>query len=120
MLQYRRRLPHYLPNGKYIFLTWRLAGSNTAVRAFIRYPSPGHAFVAGDRLLDRASTGPLWLKDPRIADLVATTIRAGETEKHFYDLISWVIMPNHVHMLILPKVKLATITRWLKGSTARW
>ena len=28
-------------------------------------------------------------------------------------------MPNHVHLLILPKVALPEITRWLKGSTAR-
>ena len=28
-------------------------------------------------------------------------------------------MPNHVHLLILPKVPLPEITRWLKGSTAR-
>ena len=28
-------------------------------------------------------------------------------------------MPNHVHLLILPKVAVSGITRWLKGSTAR-
>ncbi len=28
-------------------------------------------------------------------------------------------MPNHVHVLLEPKVPLALITRWLKGSTAR-
>jgi REP element-mobilizing transposase RayT len=28
-------------------------------------------------------------------------------------------MPNHVHLLILPKVPVHKITRWLKGSTAR-
>src|ERR1039457_6828064 len=28
-------------------------------------------------------------------------------------------MPNHVHLLILPKVAVPEITRWLKGSTAR-
>jgi REP element-mobilizing transposase RayT len=28
-------------------------------------------------------------------------------------------MPNHVHLLILPKEPLPIITRWLKGSTAR-
>src|ERR1700675_2928488 len=30
-----------------------------------------------------------------------------------------VIMPNHVHVLLLPKISLPVITRWLKGSTAR-
>jgi hypothetical protein len=28
-------------------------------------------------------------------------------------------MPNHVHLLILPTVAVATLMRWLKGSTAR-
>jgi putative transposase len=28
-------------------------------------------------------------------------------------------MPNHVHLLILPRAGVAEITRWLKGSTAR-
>ena len=28
-------------------------------------------------------------------------------------------MPNHVHLLILPKIEVAKIMRWLKGSTAR-
>lgn len=28
-------------------------------------------------------------------------------------------MPNHVHLLILPKIAAPKIMRWLKGSTAR-
>ena len=32
---------------------------------------------------------------------------------------AWVVMPNHVHLLILPKVPVAVLMRWLKGSTAR-
>ena len=28
-------------------------------------------------------------------------------------------MPNHVHVLILPRVALAQITHWIKGRTAR-
>ena len=43
----------------------------------------------------------------------------GERERYFYDLRAWVIMPNHVHVLLEPKVPLSIITRWLKGSTAR-
>jgi REP element-mobilizing transposase RayT len=36
-----------------------------------------------------------------------------------YELRAWVIMPNHVHLVLRPKVPLAVITRWLKGSAAR-
>jgi putative transposase len=28
-------------------------------------------------------------------------------------------MSNHVHIVILPKIQVPVITRWLKGSTAR-
>jgi putative transposase len=43
----------------------------------------------------------------------------GAAERNFYNLEAWVIMPNHVHMLIQPKVPVAILMRWLKGSTAR-
>jgi type I restriction enzyme R subunit/putative DNA methylase len=102
-----------------LFLTWRLWGSLPNKPDFIAFPSPGHAFVAHDRLLDNAATGPRWLQASAIADLVADTIMIGETERQFYQLYAWVVMPNHVHMLILPLVDTARITRWLKGSTAR-
>jgi len=50
---------------------------------------------------------------------VAHAILVGEVERNFYELISWVVMPNHVHLLILPKVSVSVLMRWLKGSTAR-
>jgi REP element-mobilizing transposase RayT len=46
-------------------------------------------------------------------------IRTGESEKQFYELQAWAVMPNHVHLLILPRVALPQITHWLKGRTAR-
>jgi putative transposase len=49
---------------------------------------------------------------------VVEAIRAGESRK-FYELSAWVVMPNHVHLLILPEVALPQITRWIKGRTAR-
>jgi hypothetical protein len=77
MSEYHRRLPHYLPDGKYIFVTWRLAGSLPAVRQWVRYPTPGHAFAAQDRALDHGCLGPVWLKDGRIAGVVTDAIKAG-------------------------------------------
>jgi REP element-mobilizing transposase RayT len=119
MLEYRRRLPHFQPDDVYVFLTWRLCGSLPANRQRATYPTAGHAFVATDRALDCHRSGPLWLKDPRIAALVVKAIRIGESDKLFYELCAWVVMPNHVHLLIQPKADLPVITRWLKGSTAR-
>lgn len=120
MPEYRRRMPHYQPDGAIYFLTWRLHGSLPAVAGILKSdPRPGHRFVLEDRELDRARFGPRWLQDTRIADFVAYAIKAGESERGFYTLHAWVVMPNHVHILITPKVPLTSITRWLKGSTAR-
>jgi putative transposase len=133
MPEYQRRLPHFHRDDAYLFLTWRLWGSlprkqvstphvtcqaKPAVTPTL-YPTPGHAFVAADRILDRDRFGPLWLSRSRIARLVMETIVAGESERGFYELTAWAIMPNHVHLLILPRIAVAKIMRWLKGSTAR-
>ena len=119
MSEYRRRLPHFQPTDRYLFLTWRLWGSLPNKPDFAVFPTPGHAFVAHDRMLDRHPSGPRWLQDPAIADLVARAILRGDSGRHFYHLCAWVVMPNHVHLLILPRVPTPEITRWLKGSTAR-
>jgi REP element-mobilizing transposase RayT len=117
--EYRRRLPHIFPADAHVFLTWRLAGSIPAAHTCERRLTPGQKFVAEDRALDRSCQGTLWLRDPRIAAIVADAIHMGAEERGFYELVAWVIMANHVHLLILPKVPVCQITRWLKGSTAR-
>src|SRR5271167_2249712 len=94
MPEYRRRLPHYHPDGAHLFLTWRLWGSLPAKPDSTLYATPGHAFAAQDRVLGRRASGPLWLKDPQIAELVSNSILVGDCERHFYDLIAWVVMPN--------------------------
>jgi REP element-mobilizing transposase RayT len=45
-------------------------------------------------------------------------IRAGAS-RNLYELQAWVVMPNHVHLLILPHVPMPQVTHWIKGSTAR-
>jgi REP element-mobilizing transposase RayT len=59
----------------------------------------------------------LWLADPRIAQVVQENIISGAID--LYDLAAWVIMANHVHIVILPKVPTARILRLVKGATAR-
>jgi len=119
MPEYRRRLPHYHPDDAYLFLTWRLFGSLPAKADSLLYATPGQAFAAQDRVLGRRASGPLWLKDPQVADLVSNTILVGDCERRFYSLVAGVVMPNHVHLLILPWVATPVLMRWLKGSTAR-
>src|SRR5436309_6994426 len=46
------------------------------------------------------------------------TIRRGVELGH-YDLLAYVVMPNHVHMLVLPKISPSKFMKSLKGFTAR-
>ena len=117
MAEYRRRLPHFHPDGEYLFVTWRLHGTLPLTKPNIVYPTAGHVFAAEDRALAHGC-GPLWLSDNRVAGHVAEAIRAGESGK-LYELSAWVVMPNHVHLLILPHKPLPRITHWVKGTTAR-
>jgi REP element-mobilizing transposase RayT len=116
----RRHLPHLFATGRPIFLTWRLHGSLPANRAFpAKTVSSGQAFVVVDRLLDEARTGPFYLRQPEIADMVVEAIQYSAERLGHYDLHAFVVMANHVHILITPHVPLPTLTRSLKGVTAR-
>ncbi|MGO9260090.1 MAG: REP-associated tyrosine transposase [Bryobacteraceae bacterium] len=123
---YRRKLPHWHPEiaeATFLFVTWRLAGSMPQCKP----PQPpraapisdGRAFLALDREADKAVLGPVWLRDARVAQVVADALLYGESGRQFYEIEAWVIMPNHVHVLLRPSTSLSEITRWLKGSTAR-
>jgi putative transposase len=70
----------------------------------------GKAFVAMDRILDTARTGPLFLGRPDMADLVVAALKDGDRCFRRYQLQSYVVMPNHVHALLTPQV---AATRWL-------
>jgi len=48
------------------------------------------------------SHGRRWLSDARVARQVVDAIRTGESRKR-YELHAWVVMPNHVHMLLLER-----------------
>ena len=74
MPEYRRRLPHFQPEDAYLFLTWRLWGSLPKMVELVLHRTEGQAFVAQDRALDRRCSGPLWLRQPRIAALVPVSV----------------------------------------------
>ena len=120
MGEYERRLPHWDAVGHPVFVTFRLHGSLPVKRVFPpeRQTNAGKAFVAMDRLLDRATSGPLFLGIPEIACMVARAIRAGERQSHRYELHAYVVMPNHVHMLVTPLVNSTCWLGPLKGFTS--
>jgi len=100
-----------------LFVTWRLEGSLPVPVPEVIYATPGHRFAAEDRALAHGR-GPRWLEDTRVAGKLAEILQAGERE-NMYELCAWVIMPNHVHILILPISDPRKITHIIKGRSAR-
>lgn len=140
MTFYRRHLPHWQPPGRALFVTWRLYGSlplellkrlrrdrrhdreqqgTKQVLWRQRMRREAKRFRLVDRLLDRGDCGPLWLRDPRVARSVVETLGFCERELQLYALHAYVVMANHIHVLLTPKAPLATITRTIKTFTAR-
>jgi REP element-mobilizing transposase RayT len=118
--QHHRRLPHIYPEGKPLFITWHLHGS----LPHSSYPPPGklnagQAFVWIDRHLDAARSGPLYLKQEPIAQLVIASIRYNAEQLQQYELHAFVVMANHVHLLVLPRVNPSRFLQSVKGYTAR-
>ena len=120
MTLYRRRLPHIYETEQSIFLTWRLHDSLPSNRAFPKDAlSSGQAFVAMDRLLDEACGGQFYLRQPAIADMIVEAIHYNADILGHYLLQAFVVMPNHVHLLIAPALPLPKLTKSLKGITAK-
>lgn len=79
---------------------------------------PGKQFLEADRRLDAAATGPRWLSDPEIAGYVVDSLIRGAELGHYF-LRAYVVMPNHVHVLLDPLAPLRRITGGIKGVSAR-
>jgi putative transposase len=108
---YERRLPHWDLVGEPLFVTFRLCGSLPANRVFPPETlTSGRAFVAMDRLLDHARSGPLYLRQPEIAQMVVQALSDSEVRFRRYDLHAYIVMANHVHLLVTPHV---TLRDWL-------
>lgn len=137
---YRRNLPHWQPEGAALFITRRLYGSlprlikargarvqqlhssGTGIPACAPLDSnslAGTNFSEFDSALEKVNTGPFWLNDPRIAQVVVETIQKGETPLGYFVIYAFAVMPNHVHILIHPHVSLARTTKGIKGASVR-
>ena len=120
---YHRNLPHIQPPGATFFVTFNLAGSLPRrimqqwkaeklrilkLQSDDRLASVEHKifeqkrqwFRKFEKTLDNAQSGPVWLKDDRIAKEVAESLHY-RNEK-VYRLDAYCIMANHVHVVFTP------------------
>jgi len=118
---YRRHLPHWQKADSALFITWRLYGSlpQRTIVGSVKESDFGKRFLLLDHELDRAASGPVWLKDYRLAKVVVDALHHGAAHLQLYRLSAYVVMSNHVHILIWPKTPLYRITKSIKGYTAR-
>ncbi len=63
--------------------------------------------------------GACWLKQPAVAEMVANAVRFFEGTR--YHLHAWVVMPNHVHVVVrpTPSYSLSSIEHSWKSFTAK-
>jgi len=115
---YKRNLPHWQEPGAEYFVTFRLAGSlpkkviqqlkesrDTFKKNFshkVDYQSESRKFEAllfkkYESLLDGQGTGPNWLSNKNIADIVKEALHFRDNKE--YDLYAFCIMSNHVHLV---------------------
>jgi putative transposase len=79
----------------------------------------GQRFLLIDRQLDSAALGPMFLKDPLVAAAVEETLFLASTKWELFDLFAWVVMSNHVHVLLQPHKPLQEVTRAVKNTSGR-
>ena len=116
LIFYERHLPHWLPPGEDIFLTFRLADSlpqemlgrlqdeaQLVQRSLDLDPAQLYVerkmyFGRFDDLLASSGHGPTWLRQPQIAAIVKQSLH--HFDGSHYQLLAYCLMPNHVHLLV--------------------
>ncbi len=145
---YRRNLPHIQPRGATFLVNFRLAGSlpeevlvqlrseaeqlekmlqqikDPHERLLVRDKEQRRLFGKWDDALHKSQTGPFWLKEDKVASIVATSIRYHDG--NWFDLLAYCIMPNHGHVVLAPYQKssdadygLTQITHNIKRNSAK-
>ena len=121
--EYRRNLPHLQPEGAKFFITFRLKDSipisvleqwskekeglylelnhlEGSDRQDEFYKAQKKQFGQLDRYLDKAESGPTWLKNPEVAQILWDSLH--HRDGKIYQLDVFTIMSNHVHFVFEP------------------
>ena len=126
-----RHLPHFEQDGKIQFVTFRLNDSLPATyletlrveRELLRSLPPEELMRGADQYIAKIDYwlaqghGECLLKYDRIQQLVDECLHTYDGD--LYLLYDYVIMPNHVHLLILPNESMKKIIGFIKRFTAR-
>ncbi len=117
---HRGYLPHFETHARAQFVTFRLVDSlpRAVAESLPRDDDPLARAIESERHLDRGY-GACWLREPAVASLVEEAMRFAEGTR--YQLLAWVVMPNHVHAVVrtLPEHSLGGIVRTWKSYSAR-
>jgi REP element-mobilizing transposase RayT len=116
----RGYLPHFDGGGTTQFITFRLFDSlpQTLLEQWRRENRDDAAFRKRIEIYLDSGHGSAWLGDERIAVVVRNALLYHDSEK--YRLTAWVVMPNHVHLLLTPleNQTLTEILHSIKSYTA--
>ena len=98
----RGYLPHFDAPGVTQFVTFHLHDSfpvtcHAEWQAILHEPLPSVKRRQLEAWLDRGH-GHCWLSQPNVAALVESILLAGDGRQ--YRLLAWVIMPNHLHLVV--------------------
>ena len=117
-----KQLPHFDSPGVQQFVTYRLADAmpvsrRTEWKAFLEIEDDLEKRRKIEAYLD-SGRGECHLRDPRIAMMVQENLCHHDGQK--YQLLAWVIMPNHAHVLIeVWEVPLGEIVQSWKSYTSK-
>jgi len=110
------KLPHIDLNEHYQFITFRTNDSLDEYLQKIYHTEQENSKkqLAIDAHLDLSSKGA-YLFDVQISIFKQVIL---ERDHSLYDLISYSVMPNHVHILLKQKAELVKIIKYIKGKSA--
>ena len=81
--------------------------------------SPNSCHVLFPETAALATAWRRFLKNPQVADHVSRILLLGAAQWGLYELLAWVVMANHIHVLLRPLVPLKKALMNVKSATAR-